>query len=464
MDVNWLETLQHLAVITGNIVQTIFNDLQANSFLMAHWKLLTRFYLNPLMYLPLIYFIVLLVLWYRFGRDNKAHWTDSVEYKPPQDLEPWKAFIILKQGVYSKVSTSQSLSRILSSILLSLYYCGNIELIVEKKHLVRIKAVKEPDSNTRPLEKSVYRLLLGYDTEVDLRRFKKGPFILKARELIIKETGVIRPEIMTQQSLRISNAVGGFITGVLDYVNTVSIMYICTGLEFLFMGFLMALFLSAFGLFSALYFLVLPWSEKGHDKELLLLLGGYAVASFLFWFGANRFRKTKAWKNTRAFLHKCWSHFEYPVYIVLKAVSYLFIYLAFTLWLGLPLSIAFSITLCLILSLIFTPLLPQWNQEALEKLRRLRGYKIFLKKVEVPVIKQLAEQDPNLFQIVLPYAVIFGYARRWQKILKHLGIDENNLSIISDLQLYLTNISGEAENFFKTDMMADNPPDSSEEK
>lgn len=57
-----------------------------------------------------------------------------------------------------------------------------------------------------------------------------------------------------------------------------------------------------------------------------------------------------------------------------------------------------------------------------EKMSLLLGFKDFIEKSELPMLKQQVDENPSYFFDVLPYAMVFGLTKKWQKKFKEIDI------------------------------------------
>ena len=74
----------------------------------------------------------------------------------------------------------------------------------------------------------------------------------------------------------------------------------------------------------------------------------------------------------------------------------------------------------------------------LEMMSRLLGFREFIEKSELPMLKAQVDENPSFFYDVLPYAMVFGLTDKWAKKFKELSITqpswyENANDIASDM-------------------------------
>lgn len=58
----------------------------------------------------------------------------------------------------------------------------------------------------------------------------------------------------------------------------------------------------------------------------------------------------------------------------------------------------------------------------MEKMSLLLGFREFIKKAELPMLKAQVDENPEYFYDVLPYAMVFGLTNKWQKQFKDLDV------------------------------------------
>ena len=58
----------------------------------------------------------------------------------------------------------------------------------------------------------------------------------------------------------------------------------------------------------------------------------------------------------------------------------------------------------------------------IEKMSLLLGFREFIEKSELPMLKAQVDENPSYFYDVLPYAMVFGLTKKWQKQFREIGI------------------------------------------
>ncbi|MCX7969487.1 MAG: DUF2207 domain-containing protein [Armatimonadetes bacterium] len=62
---------------------------------------------------------------------------------------------------------------------------------------------------------------------------------------------------------------------------------------------------------------------------------------------------------------------------------------------------------------IFAPAMPRKTKEGVKALWHILGFREFIRRVEKDRLERMLQEDPNLFDRVLPYALVFGVADEW---------------------------------------------------
>jgi len=74
-----------------------------------------------------------------------------------------------------------------------------------------------------------------------------------------------------------------------------------------------------------------------------------------------------------------------------------------------------STILCIIGMGIFEVLMQKWTAEGQNIYNRVLGFKNYIEKVEIDKLQRLVEQDPMYFYNIIPYAYVFGLNSTWFK-------------------------------------------------
>lgn len=71
---------------------------------------------------------------------------------------------------------------------------------------------------------------------------------------------------------------------------------------------------------------------------------------------------------------------------------------------------------------LFSGRIPRDTDYRKEKMSQLLGFREFIEKSELPLLKSQVDENPSLFYDVLPYAMVFGLTKKWQDKFKDIDI------------------------------------------
>ena len=101
--------------------------------------------------------------------------------------------------------------------------------------------------------------------------------------------------------------------------------------------------------------------------------------------------------------------------ILIAMASLLFIPLSLSnpirIWIGI-----FSMSVASAIVIIFGKYLPRKTEKGVEMLRKLKGLREFIHRVEKDRLKRFALENPKMFKDLLPYAVAFGEEKKWAEV------------------------------------------------
>ncbi len=81
-----------------------------------------------------------------------------------------------------------------------------------------------------------------------------------------------------------------------------------------------------------------------------------------------------------------------------------------------------SFIICALFIIIYGSLMSKKSVKGTELYQKLLGFKEFIKSVEKDRLAEFLKQDPNYFDKVLPYAIVFDMADKWKDKLKGLDV------------------------------------------
>ena len=78
-------------------------------------------------------------------------------------------------------------------------------------------------------------------------------------------------------------------------------------------------------------------------------------------------------------------------------------------------SVLLGLTLGLsgIIGIAFTAVMLKKNQNGVRLYQEVLGFKMFVEKAEKDRLERMLKEDPDYFEKTLPYAMVFGYAKKW---------------------------------------------------
>ena len=79
--------------------------------------------------------------------------------------------------------------------------------------------------------------------------------------------------------------------------------------------------------------------------------------------------------------------------------------------------------ICGILFIIFSRFMPRKTRQGSLINNHLKGFREFIDRAETDRIKRLSEEDPKVFDRILPFALVFGLEEKWAKAFDELFID-----------------------------------------
>lgn len=319
---------------------------------------------------PLYILVIVLafILWYTKGRDNKLF--PSVEFEPPEGLNPSEIGYIIDGSVDSKDVTS-----------LILYWAdkGYIEIEEEgtgkglrkKKKLTLIKT-GEPGADAKTYEKQVFKKLFSYgqDDRVSTEDLANIFYTtVRQAQLDIKKSFTDNPE-----KAIFKKGSGGytFLAGVLAALPVITILARAFApmegkgpLWLLGIPFSLFLIIPALMLGSAI-----TGQSSGSKGSIVFasLFGGFSIIFF-------------------------------GVFTVISAGIPVYRYLA---------AVGSCIIVCIFVSIMSRR--TEYGDKILEK---VLGFKEFIKTAEKDKLEMMFEQNPQYFYNILPYAMVLGLSDKW---------------------------------------------------
>lgn len=316
--------------------------------------------------------LVSALLWFFFGRD--PHVVKTVEFYPPDGINSAELGYIIDGTVDDK-----------DLISMILCFANRGYLTIEeagKKDFVFHK-VKPLPAGAKPYEIIMFNGLFQHGDHVNLKSLEGEffPHFTDAKNALRKHfTKIKENRIFTESSMRSR-------------------------------GFSCLLLLIPFGAFAFLG----PASQFRSLFESIFLLPSLVLALLGFSVGILTFDKKDSLKKRQ----------KVPRYItalILGGVGALTVlgYGALELHLLGP---SIGVVTAAAVIWIFTILMKQRTKKSAELLGRILGFKEFIRTAELDRIKTLAEENPEYFYDVLPYAYAMGLSNVWAKKFESLAVE-----------------------------------------
>lgn len=326
---------------------------------------------------PTILLAVLVVLYLCFGRDEKI--ISSIEFEPPQDMDSAAVGYVI-DGIADDKD-------ILSLVL---YWAdrGSLWIEEEEEYLITLHKLKELPEDAPNYQQTVFRRLFRNQESVYLNGLQNDFWITMENaktQLIQRFDGQSKAGIYTKPSWRLQKAAFlctllsviwiTVLTGHYSYMTAVGVVVqalLCVG-----MG--MGMYFCCRG--------VDGWYSFSGEKRMMLAAGGAA----LFYLSEICYFVFYTYKASQNEI------FDYSVEIgVVLAVSAIMM----------PL----------------TCFMKKRTSKCIRWMGQLSGLRSFIETAELDRMKVLAEDQPEIFYHIMPYAYVFGLYDKFAEKLKTLQI------------------------------------------
>lgn len=308
--------------------------------------------------------IVSVLLWWLFGRDRKI--VKTVEFYPPNGVTPGEIGYILDGVVDNKDVVS---------MMLHFANEGYLEIKEEENDNFRLIKKKELPESAETYEYTMFNGLFSERDSVDMETLKedfyptfqatksqlKGKFNQKRGNLIFTKTSIFAQVVSALVLINPLLAVA--ILGV-EYC------YLSVGYTLLFLP-TVALVLAGYGAMRSMY------ERKDSTRKRFKM--GMSVATLLL-----------SGLGFGIFIAEAGFLLELPLVGVLAAASSV---------------------VCMICAVA----MKKRTKYSVEIMGKILGFKEFIRTAELDRIKTLAEENPEYFYHVLPYAYVFGLTDIWSK-------------------------------------------------
>jgi uncharacterized membrane protein YgcG len=155
---------------------------------------------------------------------------------------------------------------------------------------------------------------------------------------------------------------------------------------------------------------------------------GIAVFAMLFW-GALAFAASivRMWRSNYDMITSFWQKvLEYTAYIIVGVLDVagfaLFMYNEYDMFV--PVEVPAGIMVAGWIIVLFSGHAVRDSKYRLEMMSLLLGFREFIEKSELPMLKSQVDENPSFFYDILPYAMVFGLTDKWAKKFSSLNIKE----------------------------------------
>ena len=334
---------------------------------------------DSLYVLAILFAVLMAVLWFFVGRDKK--YVKTVEFYPPEDMTPMEVGYVID----GKVNDEDRVSNFV-------YVAGRGYMDIEqdpkdeKKFTFRKR--EDFDKNQFENEKSFIRLfvnnLFASDNEVRSDKFPKS-FLrdFRSGDKMMMDYYKRGKGVFTGGSV----ALQGILTVFLILSSIFTVIY--TIVE----GVFAKSFLSIVGvgilecaLLVAFFITMISFAYKSESitgrSKTKLIMGVVPLA---------------------------------VVVLILNAVLYFYL-------IGLP-SLGVVMIISKAVCIFSIAFMHRRSKYGTQLMGKVMGFRDFIEKAELPMIKSLVEKDPAYFYKILPYAYVFGLTNKWIKNFEGLNID-----------------------------------------
>ena len=324
---------------------------------------------NILAFLPVIFVIICIILWRKFGRDDKV--IETVEFYPPEGYNSAEIGFIYKGNSAPKDVVSL-LIYLANKGYVKISETKNKSLFITSKGF-KITKVKEYDGDNESEELFINGLFLGCRNEVTDRDLRNSFYTT-----LIK----IRANLNKKENKHV----------IFEKSSTIIRFFI--GL----------LILSAFLIVS-----VKPvWDLTGPVTLPFAIL--FPIIGFLLMFLLLRGNKSMAMKITAVFFGIMFGVAPMMIFIIPALIfepGYIWMF-------------AVGI-ICILIMAIIMRLMPKRTKLGNELLGKIKGFRNFLETAEKDKLEELVTREPSYFYNILPYTYVLGVSDKWIKKFEVIG-------------------------------------------
>ncbi len=361
------ETTKGLGPYSGMTVIADFppNSFKQPGFLTKFWWKFGTFW--PLL-IPVIVFIVMYRKWLKYGRDPRMG-AIATAYEPPKDLSPIEAGTLIDEIVNARDLTAEILNLAIKGYL-------KIEETPDKKDYI-IAKLKECDDSLEDYQCEILdSLFMGAGEYVDIEIKGDDAKTKKIKEYLKKLYADEEPSGTKDLKEKLRKKADK----KLEYAD-----------------FLQKL-------------------EELEEKYKVVALSSLKNVYYIMFDNIKKVIYDRL--TERGFFADNPEKIRnnYSIYgILLIIFSFIFVPISMSNPVRLVLGIV-SMNIADMIVIIFGKYLPRKTEKGVEALRKLKGLREFIHRVEKERLKKFALDNPEMFKNLLPYAVAFGDERKWAEV------------------------------------------------
>ena len=326
---------------------------------------LTTSFTTYLMFIiPILFLIIFILIWHKYGRDDKV--IETVEFYPPEGLNSLEVGFLYKGKADEK------------DVISLLIYLAN-------KGYIKITETEEKNSLSKSKSFKITKLKEYDGTNKNEQLFMDGLF--KNQNETVKSTALKNHFYIT-------------LDRILDNTNNEKNKNIIFEKSTLTRTIVLILLI----IISVIVTISIPTIDYGGRESLVLML--ILCAFYIPFYAVGLFSKTPLpfrifWLGFTIF-HSALFFSTLPIIDAIKTEQiYLFGFIV-----GLS---------CVIGMIIYFKLMPKRNKYGTEILGKLKGFKNFLETAEKEKLEALVNEEPTYFYDILPYTYVLGVSDKWIK-------------------------------------------------
>lgn len=306
--------------------------------------------------------LLLLLLWFLFGRDPKV--VRTVEFYPPENMTPAELGYIIDGNVEGTD---------ISSLLMYYASKGYLKIREYERNAFRVTKLRKIDNQEKSFAKYLFNQMFAAGDEVDMQNPPAGfgDALMVTKDKLIGHYNKKKNRLFTEASK------------------------VCRGIG-------MALLV-----IPPLAAIQLPRMETGAGTSILWI----AIELIIQIVGIGSIMSAFDHKDART---RTSNIVRFSVGIALTgAGAMLAASLAFDRLGSMP--VAAAVLVSIAISYVFVALMKARTKKSAEWQGKILGFRDFIRDAEYDRLKTLSDQDPEYFFDIMPYAYVMGMSTRWAK-------------------------------------------------